>query len=232
MSRDNLLSDADVVAMDAEMEGTTRPRTIEGSKPTSRTKATTGLATTGLELPKPDPVKYNQFLAVLAMAAAIVTSCIVALLGAIGLIALRENVLIDTNSNVVNTSQMAQSATPAAVITSDSADKQLRVEIADSEEERARGLMYRNALALDAGMLFVYPEPAVVSFWMKNTYIPLDIVYISEDKTIVNVAKNATPLNDSVYYTSKQKVQYVLEVNAGVADQNNYSEGVQLYFDI
>ena len=71
--------------------------------------------------------------------------------------------------------------------------KQFAVEIADDDEERARGLMFRESMADDHGMLFVFDEDAPQSFWMKNTFIPLDMVFIREDGEVASIAKNAQP---------------------------------------
>lgn len=90
----------------------------------------------------------------------------------------------------------------------------VKVEVARSAEEQTRGLMYRTELAPDAGMLFVYDYDAIHSFWMKNTYIPLDMIFIDRDLSIVGVVENAEPMT-----TSSRRVdtpsRYVLEVNAG-----------------
>jgi uncharacterized membrane protein (UPF0127 family) len=92
----------------------------------------------------------------------------------------------------------------------------VRVEIADREEERARGLMFRNSLAEDAGMLFVYPQEGMRTFWMKNTYLPLDLIFIGSNKRIVGIIENARPLSED-HLSINLPAQYVLEVNGGFA---------------
>ncbi|MFW5702471.1 MAG: DUF192 domain-containing protein [Candidatus Dojkabacteria bacterium] len=104
----------------------------------------------------------------------------------------------------------------------------VEAEVADTAEERARGLMGREMLAEDSGMLFVFPTSQEVSFWMKDTVIPLDIIFIREDLTIESIAKNTTPLQTSERYNSQGEVLYVLEVNAGFSDENNFSKGDKL----
>lgn len=91
------------------------------------------------------------------------------------------------------------------------------VEIADDDDERARGLMYRDELGADEGMLFVWREPAPRSFWMLNTRIPLDIVYIGPDLDIVGWSLDTPPCRTRRCpgYPSGAPAQYVLEVNAG-----------------
>ncbi len=93
--------------------------------------------------------------------------------------------------------------------------KTYEVEIADSSEERSRGLMNREFLPEDKGMLFVFENEDYRSFWMKNTLIPLDIIFISSDFKVVDVV-TLEPCNDvCISYESKEKAMYVLEVNEG-----------------
>jgi uncharacterized protein len=70
------------------------------------------------------------------------------------------------------------------------------VEIADDDAEREKGLMFRKELAPDRGMLFDFKTPREVAFWMKNTLIPLDIIYIKPDGTVLSIARNTTPLSE------------------------------------
>jgi len=71
------------------------------------------------------------------------------------------------------------------------------VEIADTDAKRERGLMFRKSLAADRGMLFDFKTPREVAFWMRNTLIPLDIIYIKADGTVLSIARNATPLSEA-----------------------------------
>ncbi len=89
----------------------------------------------------------------------------------------------------------------------------LRVEVADDPYERSLGLMYRRELPEDRGMLFVFPYPQRLSFWMKNTYVPLSIAYIGSDWVIREIY-DLEPLNERPV-VSKYAVQYALEVNRG-----------------
>ncbi len=100
-------------------------------------------------------------------------------------------------------------------------------EIADTEEARAKGLMFREELCKDCGMLFVFPDNKERSFWMKNTYLPLDIIYINENNTIVSIRKKALPCNTEkcASYPSIKLAKYVLEVNAGFADYYEINAG-------
>lgn len=91
------------------------------------------------------------------------------------------------------------------------------VEIADDDRERARGLMFRDELGSNEGMLFIWRQPAPRSFWMLNTRIPLDIVYIGPDLDIVGWSLDTPPCRTRrcPNYPSGAPAQYVLEVNAG-----------------
>lgn len=104
--------------------------------------------------------------------------------------------------------------------------KAVEVEIADSDAEKIRGLMFRQSLDDDKGMLFVYESAETRTFWMKNTPIPLDIIFISPEKKIVDIqTMQPCEKEPCAKYTSAGKVQYALEVNAGFADENNISIG-------
>lgn len=93
------------------------------------------------------------------------------------------------------------------------------VELAETSEKQALGLMFRDSLADDHGMLFLFPAEARRSFWMKNTRIPLDIFYFDADLRLVSVAENAQPCRTArcPSYPSTGPAQYVLELNAGKA---------------
>ena len=90
------------------------------------------------------------------------------------------------------------------------------VELAVTPEEEARGLMFRPSMAQDHGMLFIFPDADRRIFWMKNTLIPLDIIFIGKDKRIVNIAANATPLSESLIASTGPALR-VLELNGGTA---------------
>ncbi len=92
------------------------------------------------------------------------------------------------------------------------------IEIAESEYETQTGLMYRNSMKENQGMLFIFPDVAVHSFYMKNTEISLDIIYIDENLNIVSFQKNAKPF-DETGLSSKVPIKYVFEINAGLSDK-------------
>ena len=102
------------------------------------------------------------------------------------------------------------------------------VEISDDHTERARGLMFRDAMAPDRGMLFVHEDEQPLAYWMKNTRIPLDILYFDEDRKLVSVSRNVPPcsLGDRCpNYPSSAPALYVLELNAGLAAQIGVAAG-------
>lgn len=101
--------------------------------------------------------------------------------------------------------------------------------IAKDDKSRQIGLSNRKSLDKNSGMLFIFPKKGIYSFWMKNTQIPLDMIYIDDDK-IVYVVKNAPPQagkNDSnlPIYTPTVQANYVLEVNGGESDKYKYKSG-------
>ena len=106
----------------------------------------------------------------------------------------------------------------------DSTTINLDIEIADNDYETQTGLMYRDHMEENRGMLFVFGSESMHSFYMKNTEIPLDIIYIKADKTIATMVKNAKPF-DETSLPSQVPVQYVLEVNGGMADKWGLTQG-------
>jgi uncharacterized membrane protein (UPF0127 family) len=103
-------------------------------------------------------------------------------------------------------------------VTTASGEHRFMVEIADDDAERQRGLMEREPLADDRGMLFQFPDVAERGFWMRNTPSPLDIIYIDPRGRIVSIAKNATPHSDAII-PSNGPASGVLELRAGRADE-------------
>jgi hypothetical protein len=93
-------------------------------------------------------------------------------------------------------------------------DQAFNIEVVDTPESRAKGLMFRTALAPDAGMLFDFHESRPVSFWMQNTLIPLDMLFIRHDGTIANIHVNAKPM-DPTSIPSDGPVEFVFEIAGG-----------------
>lgn len=124
----------------------------------------------------------------------------------------------------------ASAATPARlevvavrIATSDGKTHRYRAEVARTPEQQARGLMYRRTMARDAGMLFPFPEPRMASFWMSNTYLPLDIIFISPQGRVVNVGEGVPLTLDTV--ESAAPAGSVLELNRGEAARIGLAPG-------
>ncbi|MBM4134744.1 MAG: DUF192 domain-containing protein [Nitrospira sp.] len=109
-------------------------------------------------------------------------------------------------------------------------------ELADTTEKRARGLMFRPSLPQDRGMLFIFPDPQQWTFWMKNTKIPLDIIWMDQQKRIVYIERNVPGCSRSddgcPQYQPIHDALYVLEVAAGMADALKLQRGVKLQFQL
>jgi len=106
----------------------------------------------------------------------------------------------------------------------------LKVEIAKTEEERALGLMFRHSLPENRGMLFIFEKEEYQSFWMKNCFFPLDLIFMDKNGKIVDIKENFEPCKDDPCpsYKSKEKAKYVLEVNGGFCKKNNIKVGLLL----
>ena len=108
------------------------------------------------------------------------------------------------------------------------------VEVADDDAERARGLMFRDALAEGHGMLFIHDRTKPLAYWMKNTRIPLDILYFDEALELVSQQRDVPPCsagNACPAYPSEGPARYVLELNAGEAARLQLSAGARLRLD-
>ena len=107
------------------------------------------------------------------------------------------------------------------------------VEVADDHAERARGLMFRDSLPPDRGMLFIHEAEMPQSYWMKNTRIPLDILYFDSERVLVSQQRNVPPCslgNACPSYPSDEPARYVLELNAGTAEELGLEDGAELTF--
>jgi uncharacterized membrane protein (UPF0127 family) len=99
-----------------------------------------------------------------------------------------------------------------------------RVEVAESAEAQARGLMFRTEMGADEGMIFPYAAPQQLSFWMRNTVLPLDLVFIGADKRVINVSANAVPYSEAQLMSDGPAIA-VLELNGGRAAQLGIGPG-------
>jgi len=98
------------------------------------------------------------------------------------------------------------------------------IEIADDDSKRETGLMYRDRMKMNQGMLFIFPAQQYQSFWMHNTQLPLDMIFVNKNLEIVTIHKDTTPFSDQTYSSTKPAL-YVVEVNAGYCDMNNINVG-------
>ncbi|TDQ29111.1 DUF192 domain-containing protein [Zeaxanthinibacter enoshimensis] len=112
---------------------------------------------------------------------------------------------------------------------SDSLIGNFDIEIADNEYETQTGLMYRASMEKDRGMLFIFPDERIHSFYMKNTQIPLDILYLTSDMKVASIKENAEPYNETSI-SSGVPVQYVLEINAGLSQELGIEAGDSIAF--
>lgn len=100
----------------------------------------------------------------------------------------------------------------------------IEVEVASTPPERSQGLMYRSEMKENNGMLFIFDNMEMQSFWMKNTILPLDILFISDKGVINTIHRNTVPYSEASL-PSKDKSQFVVEVNAGFCQRHNINEG-------
>jgi uncharacterized membrane protein (UPF0127 family) len=109
----------------------------------------------------------------------------------------------------------------------------VNVEVAANDDMRAQGLMYRDHLAEDRGMIFIFAQTGEYAFWMKNTVIPLDMIWIDEAKKVVHVAHDVPPCqaDPCPSYPPGVQARYVLEVGAGVAAKHHVTNGDQFKFE-
>jgi uncharacterized membrane protein (UPF0127 family) len=119
---------------------------------------------------------------------------------------------------------------PQVVLRSARGEVAVRVEVAATPEQRSFGLMYRKELAPNAGMLFIFDRSEPLTFWMKNTVLPLDMIFIGEDRRVVGIVKNATPFTTTPRGVGLPS-RYVLEVNAGFSDKHGLASGDQVRFE-
>jgi uncharacterized membrane protein (UPF0127 family) len=116
---------------------------------------------------------------------------------------------------------------PVAVFSTPSGPKRVLLEVVATEEERSRGLMFRSRMDEDKGMLFVFEEPGRPAFWMKNTYLSLDILFLSTEGVIVDLFEGLSPcpMEPCPRYTPRSPARYVLEVAGGFVAQHAVRKG-------
>lgn len=131
----------------------------------------------------------------------------------------------DTKDSSIETPEIVFTKEGELSLTKDGVTiQELDVELAESSYERATGLMYRESMENNQGMLFIYSSEEPRTFYMKNTYIPLDLIFYSKDSSVVSIYENARPLEETSI-PSNQPAQFILEVNAGKVQEWNIETG-------
>lgn len=123
----------------------------------------------------------------------------------------------------------AQFVTPQVIFELADGDFAVNVEVARTPSEQAKGLMFRTELKADAGMIFIYQRDGDHSFWMKNTYLPLDMIFIGADGVVVGAVENAAPLTLESRRIGKPS-RHVLEVNAGFCRSRGVQAGTRVRY--
>jgi len=116
------------------------------------------------------------------------------------------------------------------VVVTDAGEQRFRVEVAAKDEERQRGLMYRDHLDDDEGMIFLFERQQQLSFWMKNTWIPLDMLFIDEDLKVLGIVENAEPLTLSGRSVAGRS-RFVLELKGGTSSSLGLRAGQSVRFE-
>ena len=152
------------------------------------------------------------------------------LIVAFGFLALNLTSCKEDNKTVEQTKVVFKKEGELTIIkATDSTKINLDIEIADTEFDTQTGLMYRESMEKNQAMLFVFDDASERYFYMKNTKIPLDLIYIDANKTVVSFQKNAKPFDESSL-PSNAPAKYVLEVNAGLVDAWGLSVGDKIEY--
>ncbi len=133
-------------------------------------------------------------------------------------------------SSALSINSIACQAQPKVTIETGKGEVSFQVEIAATPEKREGGLMYRRELPADHGMLFIFPVERVNSFWMKNTPISLDMIFISRERKIVGIVHETVPFSLDGRSVSVPS-QYVLEINGGLSRRYGFKAGDVVRFD-
>jgi uncharacterized membrane protein (UPF0127 family) len=123
-----------------------------------------------------------------------------------------------------------QAEPKVSISTTDGKEAVFQVEIADTPAKREMGLQYRRDLAAERGMIFLFPAEAPLSFWMKNTPLPLDMIFINRERKIVGIVEQTVPFSLDPRSVNAPS-QYVLEINGGLSKRHGIKAGDTVRFD-
>ena len=129
----------------------------------------------------------------------------------------------EPSAAAAETHPMSGLAIIPVTVTTDDGSHSFRTEVADTLESQQRGMMFRTEMGADEAMLFPYDEPDIRSFWMRNTVLPLDIIFIDEDGEIINIA-DGVPYNEVSVMSDREAIA-VLELNGGRAEELGIEAG-------
>ena len=132
-------------------------------------------------------------------------------------------------AQVVDRSPQLDLPRVAVTVTTQTGDHTFDAQVADTPQTRSKGLMFRRDMPPREGMLFIFEQEQPLSFWMENTPLPLDLIFIRDDGSVRHVAKNAVPYSRASI-PSRGSARFVLEVNAGVADEIGLKQGDLIAF--
>lgn len=135
--------------------------------------------------------------------------------------------LILSGPGLTRAAPAAECAPDRVTVLGEDRDHVFRIELAMTPEEQSQGLMFRPSMPEDAGMLFVFEPPRQAAFWMRNTMISLDIIFVGADGRIVNIAERAVPFSEKTL-RSDGIVRAVLEINGGLSSELGFGPGTQL----
>lgn len=136
------------------------------------------------------------------------------------------------NNGVENAGEFVKEGELSFISAKDSSTlAKIKIELADEPAKITKGLMNRRHIPSDAGMLFIFPDYTHRSFWMKNTIIPLDIIFVDRNMRIINIEENTRPQSE-MSVASVAPAKYVVEVNAGFASKNYLKAGDYIHFSL
>jgi uncharacterized membrane protein (UPF0127 family) len=143
----------------------------------------------------------------------------------------RQGILAAIFFQLATTAAFAECAPDRVSLSGNSGNIYFNVEIADDPAERSQGLMFRENMPMSSGMLFVYERPQRVSFWMKNTLIPLDMIFLNEAGVVEHVHENAVP-GDLTPIPGGDNILVVLEINGGLARRLGILPGARMRHEV